>query len=1492
VSAAKGNLRDGALCLRGVITRRRAVGASEEADVVPLRVGVLGPVMVWRDGREVGAGQPRQLAVLGVLASHANRVVPLGQLVDAVWGDDPPATAQGGVYTYVAGLRRVLEPDRPGREPPRVLLSSGGGYLLRLEACDVDAVRFEECLSRSRGLRASGDIAAAAQSVDEALALWRGQPYTGVPGPFAEAERRRLAELRTAAAEELADLMLAQGQAAEAVPVLTALVAEHPLRERTRGLLMIALYQCGRQAEALRVFHDVRERLAEDLGIDPGTELARIHQRLLAMDPALDAPAPQPPAPQPPAPSSEPAAPSGVLLSAPVQLSAAVLPAPAEPAAAETGPVASASAPAAGAAADAAACPAQLPPEPAGFVGRGAELGWLEALLPRATPARHGASQVSPIALITGTAGVGKTTLAIRFARQVAPLFPDGQLYVDLRGFDPAGAPMPPGTALQWFFDALGVLARDVPSAIEARSALLRTLLDGKRMLLLLDNAHDADQVRPLLPGSSGCMVLVTSRSQLTGLVVAGARALPLDVLDAREAAELVAERLGAERAAAESDAVAALVEHSARLPLALSVTCARAMSRPSIKLADLAAELADARGRLDALRTGEQTTDLRAVFSWSADKLSDPAGRMFRLLSLHRGPDISAAAAASLAAVTLAEARTALAELGRASLLTEEAAGRFGCHDLLRAYAAELAAATLSEAERDLAVRRLLDHYLRAAHAAACRLYPPRDLVPLPAPLDGVTAEEFSGPGAYDAALAWFGAEQRALHNMLEQAAALGYDEHCWKLAWYWTPLLNRRGRMHEALTVMGTALLAAGRLGDRAALGHVHCDVGQASGSLGDYRGAEEHLRQALELFTELGDRACLGHVRYGLGVLLTQENRYDEALDHAAEALRLRRALDDHAAIAYSENSVGWILAHLGQPDAALWYCRRALQMHQESGSRTGIADTLDSIGYAYGQLAEHGEAAAHYEQALELYRLLGDPQGEADSRLHLGDSQLASGQHDAARRNWEQALALLAQIPGADTSKVNGRLEHERTRSIAVRLHPVASEPCHLRCCRPARPPGCPGGRGTPRGGTPGRRDEPGSLLIRWEEVLTLDTLNRALLLENIHPDATARLTKAGYQVETMKHALGEDELIEKIQGFSLLGIRSQTQVTERVLAAAPGLLAVGAFCIGTNQVDLAAAARRGVAVFNAPFSNTRSVVELAVAEIISLARRLPEKNFKMHAGEWDKSAKGAHEVRGRKLGIVGYGNIGTQLSVIAESLGMSVYFYDVADKLAIGNARRCSTLQELLESVETVTLHVDGRAGNHGFFGEEEFAMMNPRSLFLNLSRGFVVDHAALRRNIESGHIAGAAIDVFPKEPKGNGEEFVSELRGVPNVILTPHIGGSTEEAQQDIGEFVSGKLVDFADGGATAMSVNLPNVALPSVPGAHRLIHLHQNVPGVLAAINRVLADHGVNVEGQLLRTRDDLGYVITDIGTQYSDEVLSELRAMDVTIRLRTIAA
>jgi D-3-phosphoglycerate dehydrogenase len=397
--------------------------------------------------------------------------------------------------------------------------------------------------------------------------------------------------------------------------------------------------------------------------------------------------------------------------------------------------------------------------------------------------------------------------------------------------------------------------------------------------------------------------------------------------------------------------------------------------------------------------------------------------------------------------------------------------------------------------------------------------------------------------------------------------------------------------------------------------------------------------------------------------------------------------------------------------------------------------------------------------------------------------------------------------------------------------------------------------------------------------------------RALLLEGIHPDAVARLKADAYDVEILSRALDEAELIDRIGDVDVLGIRSKTTVSAAVVTAAPKLLAVGAFCIGTDQIDVHAAATSGIAVFNAPFSNTRSVVELALCEIIALTRRLTEKNTGMHAGVWDKAAEGSHEIRGRTLGIVGYGNIGAQLSVLAESIGMSVYFYDTADKLALGNARRCATLDELLAVADVVTLHVDGRPGNSGLFGEEQFARMKPDCLFLNLSRGFVIDHAALRRHLESGHVAGAAVDVFPSEPKGRGDEFVSELRGLPNVILTPHIGGSTEEAQADIGSFVANKLAQFVSDGTTTLSVNLPPVALPQQPGVHRLVHIHRNTPGVLAAVNGILADHDVNVEGQLLGTRREVGYVLTDIGVDYADDVLAQLTAMPQTIRLRVLS-
>ncbi len=416
----------------------------------------------------------------------------------------------------------------------------------------------------------------------------------------------------------------------------------------------------------------------------------------------------------------------------------------------------------------------------------------------------------------------------------------------------------------------------------------------------------------------------------------------------------------------------------------------------------------------------------------------------------------------------------------------------------------------------------------------------------------------------------------------------------------------------------------------------------------------------------------------------------------------------------------------------------------------------------------------------------------------------------------------------------------------------------------------------------------------------DEFLYLNKLNtvisypknriNVLLLENVHPVALELLKAEGFNVESYHAALTEEELCQKIKNVSVLGIRSKTQVTARVLENANRLMVIGAFCIGTNQVDLKEATKKGVAVFNAPFSNTRSVVELAIAEMIMLMRNMVDKSVKMHQGIWDKSAKGSFEVRGKKLGLIGYGNIGTQLSVIAESLGMKVMYYDAEEKLSLGNAIKCKTMKEVLEKSDVISLHVDGRPANTNLIGQPEFDLMKKGVIFINLSRGHVVDIKSLQENILSGKVAGCAIDVFPHEPVSNDEEFQSDLRGLPNTILSPHIGGSTLEAQENIGNFVPTKIMDYINTGSTSNSVNFPNLTLPILDNAHRLIHIHNNVPGILAKINQVLADHGINIVGQYLKTNELIGYVITDINKEYDKEVITKLRAIDNTIKFRML--
>lgn len=395
--------------------------------------------------------------------------------------------------------------------------------------------------------------------------------------------------------------------------------------------------------------------------------------------------------------------------------------------------------------------------------------------------------------------------------------------------------------------------------------------------------------------------------------------------------------------------------------------------------------------------------------------------------------------------------------------------------------------------------------------------------------------------------------------------------------------------------------------------------------------------------------------------------------------------------------------------------------------------------------------------------------------------------------------------------------------------------------------------------------------------------------KILLLENVHQNAFDTLSGEGFSVELLKHSLTEEELIEKIKGVHVLGIRSKTQVTKNVLAAADKLMVVGAFCIGTTQIDLEACKKKGVVVFNAPYSNTRSVVELAIGEIIMLMRSIFPRSTEIHAGQWNKTAANSKEVRGKNLGIVGYGNIGKQLSVLAEALGMRVYYYDVGDQLALGNATKCNTLEDLLNVSDVVTLHIDDNKANKNFIGEREINQMKDGALFINLSRGFVVDIEALAKALKNGKIAGAAIDVFPEEPRSNGE-FLTELKGLENVILTPHIGGSTEEAQRDIADFVPNKIMDYINSGNTVDAVNFPNIRLPKQNNAHRFLHIHKNVPGVMAKINEVLARYDMNISGQYLSTDNEVGYVISDLDKEYNKEVLKDLKKIDNTIKFRVL--
>jgi tetratricopeptide (TPR) repeat protein len=648
--------------------------------------------------------------------------------------------------------------------------------------------------------------------------------------------------------------------------------------------------------------------------------------------------------------------------------------------------------------------PRQLPTAARHFAGRVTELAALTGLLRE----REDAGGTVVISAIGGTAGAGKTALAVYWAHQVASRFPDGQLYVNLRGFDPAGSPMTPAQAVRGFLDAFDVPPERIPVSLDAQAALYRSLMAGRRVLVVLDNARDADQVRPLLPGSAGCLVVVTSRNRLTSLIAAeGARPLTLDLLTGEEARELLTGRIGADRAAAEPQAVKEIITSCARLPLALSVVAARAATNPGFPLAVLASELHDARGCLEAFQGGEVAADVRAVFSWSYQQLSAPAARLFRQLGLHPGPDIATPAAASLAGLSAGQVGGALAELARAHLLTERVPGRFAFHDLLRAYAAELARTADPETEQRAAAHRMLDHYLHSAHTASLSLYPRWEALSLPPPQPGVIPEKQAGHAAW----AWFDAEHPVLLAAIQQAAATGWATHAWQLPRTLMDYLDRQGRWHDWAATQHTALDAAQRHNDRQGDAYAHEGIGCVYRWFGRHREARAHLQQALDVFGELGNQVGQAETHNSLGGVLEYQGRLVDALGHVRQALVLYSAVGHRRGQATCFNNIGWYHTLLGDHHQALASCEQALALARETGDRRVEAQTLHSLGYAHHHLGHHQQAITCYQRALTLYQELGDRYHKAVVLNHLGDTHHAAGDQAAARLIWQQAIDIL-------------------------------------------------------------------------------------------------------------------------------------------------------------------------------------------------------------------------------------------------------------------------------------------------------------------------------------------------------------------------------------------------------------------------------------------------------------------------------------------------